>query len=306
MVVIMRKFNKFNRKSADYVAFIMFAYVFLLAVSIIGVVPFIVIISGSFTSEAYIVNHGYSILPKDFSTLAYTTLFENSSKLLSAYGVTIIVTVVGTLLSLFLSSMTAYVLQRKDFEWRNKFSFFIYFTTLFNGGLAPWYMLLIKMGFKNTLLAHIVPGLFSVFNILIIRNYMNGIPGEITESAKIDGANDFKIFVQLIMPLSKPVLATIALFTGLAYWNDWRNSMLFISKDNLCSLQYYLYTMLNNATAVKELLMGTSSDLSSNVEIPGESLKLAMTVVATGPILLLYPFIQKYFVKGIVMGAVKG
>lgn len=297
--------NKFNKKTVDYKIFLTVAYIFIIFVSVAGVVPFLMMLSGSFTSEAHIINHGYSLWPADFSTNAYKTIFENADDVVRAYGVTIFVTFVGTILSLFFSSMTAYVLQRKDFEWRNKISYFIYFTTLFSGGLTPWYMLMMKLGMKNNIIALIIPHLFSVFNILIIRNYMNGIPHEISESAKVDGANDFTIYLKLIMPLSKPVLATIALFTGLVCWNEWYNCMLFISDSRLYTLQYYLYNMLNNATAMKELVNGTSFDLS-NTEMPTESAKLAMAMIATGPILLLYPFIQKYFVKGIVIGAVKG
>lgn len=297
--------NKINQKTVDYKIFITIAYVFIVFVSVAGIVPFLMMLSGSFTSEAYIINHGYSLIPSEFSTAAYKTIFENGGSVLRAYGVTIFVTLIGTFLSLFLSSMAAYVLQRKDFEWRNKLSYFIYFTTLFSGGLTPWYMLMMKLGMKNNPIALIIPHLFSVFNILIIRNYMNGIPHEIAESAKVDGANDFVIYLRLIMPLAKPVLATIALFEGLVCWNEWYNCMLFISDSRLYTLQYYLYNMLNNAAAMKELVSGTAIDLSANT-LPSESAKLAMAMIATGPILLLYPFIQKYFVKGIVIGAVKG
>lgn len=187
------KTNKFNQKPIEYRVFLVVAYIFIVAVSLIGVLPFIMMLSGSFTSEAYIINHGYSFLPKEFSILAYKTIFENPDKVISAYVVTIVITVAGTLFSLLLSAMTAYVLQRKDFPWRNKMSYFIYFTTLFNGGLTPWYMLMMKLGMKNNLVALVIPHLFSVFNILIMRNYMNSIPHEITESAKVDGANDFLI-----------------------------------------------------------------------------------------------------------------
>lgn len=297
--------NKFNKKTVDYKIFLTVAYIFIIFVSVAGVVPFLMMLSGSFTSESYIINHGYSLWPGEFSLAAYKTIFDSAQSVLRAYGITIFITLAGTLISLFFSSMTAYVLQRKDFEWRNKLSYFIYFTTLFSGGLTPWYMLMMKLGMKNNIIALIIPHLFSVFNILIIRNYMNSIPHEISESAKVDGANDFLIFIKLIMPLSKPVLATIALFTGLVCWNEWYNCMLFISDSKLYTLQYYLYNMLNNATAMKELVSGTSFDLS-NAELPTESAKLAMAMIATGPILLLYPFIQKYFVKGIVIGAVKG
>lgn len=300
------KNNKFNKKPIEYRVFIAFSYIFVIIIAVLGVVPFIMMLSGSFTSESYIVNHGYSLIPKLFSVAAYKTIFENPQRIISSYAVTIVITAVGTIISLFLTTMTAYVLQRKDFPWRNKISYFIYFTTLFSGGLTPWYMLMMKMGMKNNLISLIIPHLFSVFNILIVRNYMNGIPHEISESAKVDGANDFLIFVKLIIPLSKPVIATIALFTGLTIWNEWYNCMLFISDQNLYTLQYYLYNMLNNATAMKELVSGTSVDLLSSTDLPAESAKLAMAIIATGPILLLYPFIQKYFVKGIVIGAVKG
>ena len=295
-----------DKKPIEYRVFIAFAYIFVVIIALLGVIPFIMLLSGSFTSESYIVNHGYSLMPKEFSVNAYKTIFENPQRIVNSYAVTIFITVVGTVISLFLTAMTAYVLQRKDFPWRNKISYFIYFTTLFSGGLTPWYMLMMKFGMKNNLAALIIPHLFSVFNILIVRNYLNGIPHEISESAKVDGANDFLIFIKLIIPLSKPVLATIALFTGLLIWNEWYNCMLFISDQKLYTLQYYLYNMLNNAAAMKELVSGTSVDLSSGAELPAESAKLAMAIIATGPILLLYPFIQKYFVKGIVIGAVKG
>lgn len=300
------KSNKLDKKPIEYRVFIVFAYIFVVIIALLGVIPFIMLLSGSFTSESYIVNHGYSLIPKEFSVNAYKTIFENPQRMVNSYAVTIFITVVGTVISLFLTAMTAYVLQRKDFPWRNKISYFIYFTTLFSGGLTPWYMLMMKFGMKNNLAALIIPNLFSVFNILIVRNYLNGIPHEISESAKVDGANDFLIFIKLIIPLSKPVLATIALFTGLLIWNEWYNCMLFISDQKLYTLQYYLYNMLNNAAAMKELVSGTSVDLSSGAELPAESAKLAMAIIATGPILLLYPFIQKYFVKGIVIGAVKG
>lgn len=298
--------SKFSKKPIDYKIFIIVAYILVVIVSVCGVVPFLVMLSGSFTSETQIINNGYSLFPKEFSVGAYKMLFQNINKIVNAYGITIFITFVGTLLGLLLMSMAAYVLQRKDFPWRNKLSYFIYFTTLFSGGLTPWYMLMMKMGMKNNIIALIIPHLFTVFHILIIRNYMNGLPHEITESAKVDGANDFVIFIKLILPMSKPVLATIALFTGLAIWNEWYNCMLFMSKDNLYTLQYYLYNMLNNATAMKEMTNGTATNMLSGADLPTESAKLAMAMLATGPILLLYPFIQKYFVQGITIGAVKG
>lgn len=277
------KSNKLDKKPIEYRVFIAFAYIFVVIIALLGVIPFIMLLSGSFTSESYIVNHGYSLIPKDFSVNAYKTIFENPQRIVNSYAVTIFITVVGTVISLFLTAMTAYVLQRKDFPWRNKISYFIYFTTLFSGGLTPWYMLMMKFGMKNNLAALIIPHLFSVFNILIVRNYLNGIPHEISESAKVDGANDFLIFIKLIIPLSKPVLATIALFTGLLIWNEWYNCMLFISDQKLYTLQYYLYNMLNNAAAMKELVSGTSVDLSSGAGAAAESAKLAMAIICNRP-----------------------
>ena len=203
--------------------------------------------------------------------------------------------------------MTAYVLQRKDFKWRNKFSFYFYFTTLFNGGLVPWYILMVKyLGLKDTYLSLLIPPMLSVFNIILMKSYIGGIPQALTESAKIDGAGDFTIFVKIILPLIKPALATVGLLIALGYWNDWYNSMLFINNENLYSLQYYLYKIVNNIEAYKTILAQNSSAVSGAIEMPSESLKMALTVIVTGPIILVYPFIQKYFVSGVTIGAVKG
>ena len=203
--------------------------------------------------------------------------------------------------------MTAYVLQRKDFMWRNKFSFYFYFTTLFNGGLVPWYILMVKyLGLKDTYLALLIPPMLSVFNIILMKSYIGGIPQALTESAKIDGAGDFTIFVKIILPLIKPALATVGLLIALGYWNDWYNSMLFINNENLYSLQYYLYKIVNNIEAYKTILAQNTSSVSGAIEMPSESLKMALTVIVTGPIILVYPFIQKYFVSGVTIGAVKG
>ncbi|MNI58226.1 Inner membrane ABC transporter permease protein YcjP [compost metagenome] len=225
--------------------------------------------------------------------------------MINAYLVTIGVTITGTLLGLFLTSMTAYALSRKDFKWRNKFSFFFFFTTLFSGGLVPWYLLIVNyLDMKDTPMALIVPMMLNVFYIIVMKSFMSSIPEAIVESAKIDGAGDFKIYVRLILPLSKPALAGIGLFLALAYWNDWYNALLFISDEKLMPLQYYLYKMLGNMDGMRKAMMGAGAVVTT--AIPTESLKMAMTVVATGPILLAYPFVQRYFVQGLTIGAVKG
>ncbi|OPJ61950.1 carbohydrate ABC transporter permease [Clostridium oryzae] len=294
------------KKSSDKVAFNIISYAALIFVALVCFLPFLMVVSGSFTSEQYIEKHGFGLLPKDFSTVAYSMALKDPIAILRAYGVTISVTVIGTVIGLFITAMTAYVLQRKDFEWRNKFAFYFFFTTLFSGGLVPWYILMVKyLHMKNNYLALVIPPMLSVFNMLVMKSFMSSIPGAISESAKIDGAGDFTIFVKLILPLAKPALATVGLFTALGYWNDWYNSMLFMQNEKLYSLQYFLYKIVNNIEAYKQIVSQHAS-VDVNIELPSESFKMALTVIVTGPIILLYPFVQRYFVQGITIGAVKG
>lgn len=293
-----------RKEHRDTLCFKLMGYPLLCLFAFACVLPFILIIASSFTSESYIIKYGYVLWPKEFSTAAYELIFQNPVKILRAYAVTFFVTVTGTALSVFINAMTGYVLQRKDFKWRNIFSFYFFFTTLFSGGLVPWYILCVKtLHLKNTIWALILPTLVSVWNIILVKGFMGGIPGEITESAKIDGAGDFRIFVKLILPLSKPVIATIGLFTALAYWNDWYMCMLFIDKKELFDLQYLLYQLMGSIKALREIASQTTVSVSS---MPIESTKMALTIVTTGPIILLYPFVQKYFVKGLTLGSVKG
>ena len=288
----------------DTVCFKAIGYPLICLFALVCIIPFFLIIASSFTSESYIIKNGYVLWPKEFSTSAYELIFKNPAKILRAYGVTAFVTIVGTAISVFVNAMTGYVLQRKDFRWRNIFSFYFFFTTLFSGGLVPWYILCVKtLHLKNTIWALIIPTIVSVWNIILVKGFMGGIPGEITESAKIDGAGDFRIFVKLILPLSKPVVATIGLFTALAYWNDWYMCMLFIDKKELFDLQYLLYQLMGSIKALREIASQSTISVSS---MPIESTKMALTIVATGPIILVYPFVQKYFVKGLTLGSVKG
>ena len=297
------------KKSKDIKAFNILSYTLIALVALICLIPFLMVIIGSFTSEKEIIANGFSFFPKELSLEAYKTALKEPMAILRAYGVTASLTVIGTAMGLFIVAMTAYVLQRKDFKWRNKVSFFFYFTTLFSGGLVPWYILMVKyLGFKDSYLSLLIPPLLSVFNIIIMKSYMSGIPQALTESAKIDGAGDFTIFIKVILPLVKPALATIGMFIALGYWNDWYNSMLFINNENLYSLQYYLYKIVNNIEAYKTILAqaGGGASLGSAISMPSESLKMALTIIVTGPIILVYPFIQKYFVSGVTIGAVKG
>ena len=290
---------------ADVISINIVAYLFIGIFAIICLLPFYLIILASFTPETSLIKNGYPIIPTGvFSLESYGLCLKNPEQIIRAYGTTVCVTIVGTFLAVFLSTMTGYVLSRKDFPWRNKFAFFFFFTTLFSGGLVPTYMLCMRyLHFKNNYMALILPMVFSVWNMIIAKSFMGGIPASITESAKIDGANDFTIYIKLIIPLSKPLIATLCLFAALAYWNDWYNCMLYITDEDKFMLQYYLQRMLGSAEAMR--LVAEKSGIPITT-VPLESMKMAMTVIATGPIVLLYPFVQRYFVKGMTIGAVKG
>lgn len=293
-----------KKLTGDKLVFTIISFIFILIVALLCLIPFVLVLAGSFESQEQILLHGYGFIPREFTLDAYKTAFLNPDGLINSYTITITVTVIGTLLGLFTTAMTAYVLSRKDFEWRNKFSFFFYFTTILNGGLVPWYILCVRyLKFNDNILGLLLPFMLSVFNILVMKSFMNSIPEAISESGKIDGANDFRIFTTLILPLSKPALATIGLFIALMYWNDWFLSYIFMQNSKLFSLQYYLYKIVAGAEALKKL---TNVPGRENVVVPTESLKLAMTIISTGPIILLYPFVQKYFVSGLTIGAVKG
>jgi len=292
-------------KSTDKRVFNIISIAFISCIALICVVPFLVVLSGSFTDEHSIIVNGFGIIPKVFSTHAYQVLFENFGQILKAYSVTIIVTLVGTLLGLFLISMTAFVLSLRSFEWANRFSFFFYFTTLFSGGLVPWYILCVQyLHFKQLpFVAMIVPYLFNVFYLLVMKSFMRSVPDAVIESATIDGAGYFRIFIRIILPITKPALATIGLFLALNYWNDWYLAFLYVNNSANYPLQFYLYRMINMANALRQL---ASASITTGGTFPQESIKMAMTIIAIGPIVFLYPFVQKYFVKGLTIGAVKG
>lgn len=297
------------KRGKDVIALNIIAYCFCGLVALICLVPFLMILAGSFSSEAAIMKNGFSLFPQDFSLEAYKTVFREPLVVIRAYATTICLTIAGTLLGLALQTMTAYVLARKEFEWRNIFSFFFYFTTLFSGGLVPYYLLIRQtLHLTDSYLALLLPLLFSVYNLLIMKSYILGIPDSLIDAAKIDGCGEFRTLVQVVLPLIKPALATVGLFIALAYWNDWYNAMLYINSEEKYPLQYFLYQQINNIESYKKLIAnGTvSSAVVSSVSLPTQTLKMALTIVVTGPIVLAYPFVQKYFVQGITIGAVKG
>lgn len=306
-MVSSKRSNKI-KKGTDVIVLNIIAYAFLGLIAIMCLVPFIMIVSGSFSSEEAIIQNGFSMLPQDFSLEAYKTVFKDPFVVYRAYATTIGLTIAGTAVGLLLQTMTAYVLSRKDFEWRRGFSLFFYFTTLFSGGLVPYYILITqKLNLRDSYLALLLPMVFSVYNLLIMKSYILGIPDSLIEAAKIDGCGEFRTLFKVVFPLIKPALATVGLFIALAYWNDWYNAMLYIKSDVKYPLQYFLYQKINNIEAYKKMLntVGASS-IASAVTLPTQTLKMALTIVVTGPIVLAYPIVQKYFVQGITIGSVKG
>ncbi|MNB81310.1 L-arabinose transport system permease protein AraQ [compost metagenome] len=271
--------------------------------SVICVLPFILMLSGSFSNESIIAINGYSLLPQGLTLNAYHVVFETlGSTIGNAYLITIYVTLVGSLLGLIVTSMSGYILSRPDFKHRNKAAFFIYFTTLFSGGLIPSYLVNVNMLHLNhSLMAIILPAMTSPFFIFLYRNFVKGIPDSLMESARIDGAGDFRIYWQVVIPLCKPVSATIGLFLALGYWNNWFGYSLYLVADkDKWGLQYLLYRMLSRVTdAVRD------SQIIID-QLPTETMKLATAMLVTGPVLLFYPFAQRYFVTGLTVGSVKG
>lgn len=281
-----------------------FGYVVITIYALACIFPFFIIISTSFTSELVIRAQGVQLFPKEFTLEAYD-MVTKSGGIWKSYILTILMTGIGTFLGLSIISMTGYALQRKDFPFRNVISFYIYFTSLFSAGLAPYYLLMTQTyHLKDNYLAVLLPLMMSPWLIILMKNFVKAIPHEITESGKIDGAGDMKIFTALILPMLKPALATIGLFLALGYWNEWYQSSLFLStKVDVKPLQYSLYEVVNKIDALKNSVAG---QFVSVADIPQESVKMANAVLATGPIIFLYPFVQKYFISGITVGAVKG
>lgn len=281
------------------------SYVAITAFSLFCILPFVLILSASLSSEASIMKSGFGIFPRDFSLTAYEYIFKAPRQLIGSYVVTITMTVCGTAIGLFIISMTGYALHRKDFPFRNHISFFIYFTTLFSAGLAPTFLWIARdLGLRGSYFAVFLQLLMTPWLIILMKNFMRTVPYEIVESGKVDGAGDFRIYAQLCLPMMKPALATIGLFLALAYWNEWYLSSLYLgSTVEFKPLQYHLYNIINTANALRNSVAGSNVSITN---LPSNSLKMASAIVAIGPILLLYPFIQKYFVTGLTVGAVKG
>jgi putative aldouronate transport system permease protein len=280
---------------------------FFIIVCFLITVPFLLVVVISLSSENSLIHHGYRFIPAEWSLEAYRIVFEKPDPLVRAYGVTFMITVVGTVLSLLLTAMMAYPIARRDFRYNRPITFYIFFTALFNGGLIPFYILMTQyLHLKNSLLALIIPTLLSPFNILIMKGFLDKISKEIIESAKVDGAGEFRIFFRIILPLSTPALATLGLFISFGYWNEWFYALLFIDNDKYIPLQLLLVRILSQAEFLANSPLAQVADKLAYAEFPTLSVRMAMAILAGGPMLVIFPFFQKYFVKGITVGSLKG
>ena len=285
------------------------AYIILTIISINIIIPFMLLVISSLTDEGTILRTGYTLFPEKFSLDAYKYLWNTKDFILRGYGITILITVIGTICSLLLTSFIAYPLSRKSLPGRYPISFIVFFTILFNGGLVPTYLLYTQvLGIKNTLFALLVPGLMmNGFNILIMKTYFaTNIPESIIESAVVDGAGEYRTFFKIIIPLSYPIFATIGLFSALGYWNDWFNGLIYLTNYKLFSMQNILNRILLEIQFLSQA-SSTSSQLDEAAsKIPATTVRMAIAVIGFIPIFIAYPFFQNLFVKGITIGAVKG
>lgn len=274
--------------------------------SLFCILPFLYVVSISLSTESDLAQYGYQLIPRHFTTFAYEYLLSAPKALINGYIVSITVTVLGTALSLLLTSKLAYTLSRKDFKGSSTLSFIVFFTLLFNGGLVPWYILIKRyLHIDDSLLALILPGAIIPCHVLLMRGFLADVPLPLIESAKMDGAGEWRIFYTIIMPISKPALATVALFIAFYYWNDWWLAMLYIDNQKLIPLQFMLYRIMNNIQYLSSSLQ--SGNISIDIsKMPSETARMATAILAAGPILFIFPFFQKYFVKGLTVGAVKG
>lgn len=283
--------------------------IFTVIYTAICLLPFFLVVIISFTDEAMISLNGYSFFPEALSLNAYKSLLSNTQSLGRIYLVSIFVTVTGTIAGVMITAMYAYPLSRNTFRYRNHFTFYIFFTMLFSGGMVPWYIVCTQvLHLKDTVWALIVPYLFSSFNVIIFRTFFKTtIHESIIESAKLDGAGELRIFRVIVLPLSLPVFASIGLFTAINYWNDWWLSLILQNNSVWINLQYAMYRVLTNAAYLTQLGSGAGGMTQSELaKMPTETVRMAMCVFAMGPVVLAYPFFQRYFIQGLTIGSIKG
>lgn len=279
----------------------------MILIGICSIAPFLLLIMSSVTDEQSLVSNGYSFFPKEYSLYAYKYLLADSTSMVRAYGISILVTAVGTVANLLLTTLYAYPLSRKDLPGRNIFAFYLFFTMLFSGGLVPSYIMWSRtFHINNTIFALIVPNLMlGAFNVIMMRTYFTtNIPDAVIEAARIDGAGEIRILYRIVLPMAMPIMATIGLLVGLAYWNDWQNGLYYLTDDRLFSVQVLLMDIQRNIDSLRRSAsQGASVSLAN---LPSTGVRMAITVMGILPIMIIYPFVQKYFVKGIAIGAVKG
>ncbi len=286
--------------------FQIFAHICMIIIALCAFLPFLLLIMASFSSNESIILDGYSLWPKEFSLEAYAYIWKERLQIFRAYGITLIVTAVGTAAGVIISMLYAYALSKPKFPGKKFFAFYLFFTMLFNGGLVPTYILFTRyLNLKNTIWALIIPGLLmSAFNVIIVRTFITGnVPSALSEAAEIDGASEYKIFGKIVLPVCKPIIATIGLFIGVGYWNNWTNGLYYITDNKLFSIQQLLTNMMKN---IEYLSSNTMAATNTSIDIPSTTVRMAIAVIGILPILVIYPFVQKYFVKGIAIGAVKG
>ena len=293
------------KTSAADKAVIIFSYIFVGIIAVACFIPLLMVLSVSFSNNTAVVQKGYSIFPRDFTLNTYMYLFVHSGmRILRSYGVTIFVTVVGTAIALVVTSMCSFALSNKNLKYRNAISFFCNFTIIFSAGLIPWYYVCVNWyGFSNNFRSLIVPQILSMFNMFLLRTYFSQVPFSLYESARIDGASYFTIWHKIAIPLTKTGIMTVGMMYALCYWNDWWNALMFVDNRDYFPLQYYLYNILSNVNAISSGRIPAGA--AANIQLPSETVKMAVTIVTIGPIIFLYPFIQRYFVDGIMTGAVK-
>ncbi len=282
--------------------------VILTVLVVLAMLPIVLIVVASFTAETTLIRDGYRFMPKELSLDAYYYMLKQGKIILRSYGVSFLVTFGGTAISVLLTTMLAYPMARKSFKYRNLLAFFVFFTMLFNGGIVPSYIMWTRFfHIKDTIWALMIPNyLVSAFNVILVKNYFqNSIPDSLIEAAQLDGASEFQIFVKVMLPLAVPTVATISLFTGIAYWNDWTNGLYYVNNEKFYSIQQLLMKIMSNIQALRSnsnaSLLGTGA-----VDLPSTSVRMAMAVIGILPIVIIYPFVQKYLVKGVIVGAVKG
>ncbi len=294
-------------KSKSFIRYQVLVNTVLVIITLIMTLPLVLLFISSISSEKSLLVNGYSFFPKEYSLAAYRYIMSNSRTIFQAYGVTIIVTIIGTFMNITLSSMMAFPISIKKLPFRNLISFYIFFTMLFNGGLVPSYLMWTgTFHIKNTLFALLLPNfMLSAMNVMLIRTFfMTSIPDALYEAAKIDGAGYLKVFKAIVLPLGKPILVTTGLFSGLAYWNDWTNGLYYVTKPKYYSIQTLLNRMIQDIQAIQANSSAASN--ASIMAVPTVSIRMAIAFVALIPILVIYPFLQKYFADGIALGAVKG